>query len=102
MAIGSGRGGISRRQTEGKFSFLHGKRREPQRLQDVGLFEVGVLDEDLVIGHAVGQHRDNRRDGEPEIANAWHSAHSFGVHRDSCEDHAGIVPAETLGAAEMR
>ena len=65
---------LSRGQAKGKFSFLHGARCVVQCFGDVFDFEVRVLGEDLVGGHAVSDHCDDGGDGEAKIADARDAA----------------------------
>ena len=51
-------------------------------------FKVGVFGQDLLEAHAVGDHSDHSGDREPQVADAGHSPHPFGVRGNAFEGHA--------------
>ena len=70
MVIDSGRSGTTRRLLELDLSVRDGVGGVAERGNDVVRLERGELSDDLFGGHAVGQHAEQGRDGDPKPANA--------------------------------
>ena len=56
--------------------------------------EVGVLGEDLLGAHPIGEHRHHRRDREAQPSDAGQAAHDRGVGGDAFADHMFMLTAE--------
>lgn len=60
-----------------------GSGRLAKRLANVVLIEIRIRLDDLRRGHAIGDHRDDGRDGNPQAADAGRVARLVGIDRDS-------------------
>jgi hypothetical protein len=68
-----------------------------QRLVDVFAGEVRVLSQDLLVRHAVRDHRDHCRDREAQPADAGQAPHDVRVGGDALKGHAPMITAADPG-----
>ncbi len=88
--------GTSRRSAERELTLQHRKSGVPDSLGDVVGFEVRVFFRDLRDRHPVGNHGDDGRNREAQVAHTRHAAHAFRVHGDPVEGHeARLLTAAT-------
>ena len=70
-----------------------------QRLVDAFAGEVRVLGQDLLVRHAVRDHRDHCRDGEAQPADAGKAPHDIRVGGDALKGHAPMITAVDAGSS---
>jgi hypothetical protein len=63
-----------------------------ERFLHVAELEIGVGVEDLVAGHALSDHSDDRRDRDPQAADARDAVHLVRANGDAREGHEQRVP----------
>ncbi|MGB2745445.1 MAG: hypothetical protein WBC28_13365, partial [Candidatus Microthrix parvicella] len=63
------------RREEWQLTFLHSKPCELERFGDVPGLKIRMLSEDLFVGHAIGNHRDDSRYGKTQTSNARDASH---------------------------
>jgi hypothetical protein len=82
-----------------QLTLLDCKRGVPKAFSNVLGFKVGMLRQDLVDRHPVGDHCDDRSDREAESTNSWQSTHPIRVDGDASERHgANATPRSKPGS----
>jgi len=71
-----------------------------KRFLHVGELKVRIGAEDLVGGHALGDHADNGRDGDPQGTDARDAVHLVSANGDAREVHRQRVPRPVADTAD--
>jgi len=78
---------VAGRSTNGKVTLAHAGRGEFQRGGDVFGFEIGIIRKQFLTGLPGCELAENRGDGDTQISDAGHAAHSIRVNRYAIEMH---------------